>query len=108
MLGERFDAATAERYGIVNRVVAREEMLPLARSWAEALAGYAPEIMSLAKRTINKSTQMRGYDLAVDWGRDLLLVSDLMETEARQQYEERRDREGLGSSLKWMKDQGPR
>ena len=107
MLGERFDAAAAERYGIVNRVVARDEMLPLARSWASALAGYAPEIMSLAKRTINRSTQMRGYDLAVDWGRDLLLVSDMMETETRQQYVERRDREGLSASLKWMRDQGP-
>lgn len=107
MLGERFDAATAERYGIVNRVVARSEMLPLARSWATALAGYAPEIMSLAKRTVNKSMQMQGYDLALDWGRDLLLVSDMMETETRQQYVERRDREGLGASLKWMRDQGP-
>lgn len=107
MLGERFDAATAEHYGIVNRVVDRSEMLPLARSWAGALAGYAPEIMRLAKRTINKSTEMRGYDLALDWGRDLLLVSDLMETEAREQYEERRDREGLSASLKWVRDQGP-
>lgn len=108
LLGERFDAATAERYGIVNRVVARSEMLPLARSWAGALAGHAPEIVSLAKRTINKSMQMRGYDLALDWGRDLLLVSDLMETEARQQYEQRRDRDGLGASLKWVEDQGTR
>ena len=107
MLGERFDAATAERYGIVNRVLPRSEMLPLARSWAHALAGYAPEIMSLAKRTINKSTQMQGYDLALDWGRDLLLVSDLMETETRRQYEERRDRDGLGASLEWMEQQGP-
>ena len=107
MLGERFDAATAERYGIVNRVVARDEMLPLARSWAGALAGYAPEIMSLAKRTVNKSMQMRGYDLALDWGRDLLLVSDLMETDARQEYVERRDRDGLSNSLKWVGDQGP-
>ncbi len=107
MLGERFDAATAERYGIVNRVVDRSEMLPLARSWAGALAGYAPEIMRLAKRTINKSTEMRGYDLALDWGRDLLLVSDLMETEAREQYTERRDRDGLSASLKWVRDQGP-
>ena len=107
MLGERFDAATAERYGIVNRVVDRAEMLPLARSWAGALASYAPEIMRLAKRTINKSTEMRGYDLALDWGRDLLLVSDLMETEARQQYTERRDRDGLSASLKWVGDQGP-
>ena len=106
MLGERFDAATAERYGIVNRVVARDGMLSLARSWAGALAGYAPEIMSLAKRTINKSTQMSGYDLALDWGRDLLLVSDLMETETRQQYEERRDRDGLSASLKWVEEQG--
>ena len=47
------------------------------------------------------------YDLAVDWGRDLLLVSDMMETQTRQQYVERRDREGLSASLKWMRDQGP-
>ena len=34
LLGDTIDAATAERYGLVNRVVPHEELLPTAHEWA--------------------------------------------------------------------------
>jgi E-phenylitaconyl-CoA hydratase len=41
-LGERIDAQTALRYGIVSRVVPADELLPTARAMAAKIAGYAP------------------------------------------------------------------
>jgi enoyl-CoA hydratase/carnithine racemase len=41
-LGERIDAATALRFGIVSRVVAADQLLPTAQEMATRIAGYAP------------------------------------------------------------------
>src|SRR5712691_2020617 len=38
LLGDTIDAATAERFGLVNRVVPHDELLPAARQWAKRLA----------------------------------------------------------------------
>src|SRR5437764_2649953 len=38
LLGDTLDAATAERYGLVNRVVAHADLLPQALQWARRLA----------------------------------------------------------------------
>ena len=41
-LGERIDAETALRFGIVSRVVPPDQLLPTARKMAVSIAGYAP------------------------------------------------------------------
>ena len=38
LLGDTIDATTAERYGLVNRVVPDDELLPAAHKWASRLA----------------------------------------------------------------------
>src|SRR6478672_13794929 len=37
LLGDTIDATTAERYGLVNRVVAHADLLPSANAWAKRL-----------------------------------------------------------------------
>jgi enoyl-CoA hydratase/carnithine racemase len=41
-LGERIDAQTALRFGLVSRVVPPEQLLPIAEEMAAKIAGYAP------------------------------------------------------------------
>ncbi|HZU77660.1 MAG TPA: enoyl-CoA hydratase-related protein [Dehalococcoidia bacterium] len=41
-LGERIDAQTALRFGIVSRVVPADQLMPTAREMAAKIAGYAP------------------------------------------------------------------
>src|SRR6185312_4796784 len=38
LLGDTIDAPTAERYGLVNRVVPHDELLSATRAWAQRLA----------------------------------------------------------------------
>ena len=52
MLGEFFDAATAERMGFVNRIIARDELLPNATATARALAAKPVEAMRATKRLL--------------------------------------------------------
>lgn len=56
LLGEPFDAATAERIGLVNRVVADDEVLPVARALAARAAAKAPGAVRAIKRLLKSDT----------------------------------------------------
>ncbi|WP_269532582.1 enoyl-CoA hydratase-related protein [Chitinimonas sp. BJYL2] len=49
---ERFDVQTAQRIGLVHDIAPRDEVLPLARSWAAQLLINGPESMREAKRLV--------------------------------------------------------
>jgi enoyl-CoA hydratase/carnithine racemase len=58
LLGDSLDASTAERYGLVNRVVPPEEVLPQAMDWAKRLAAGPTTAISMTKRLINNEWTM--------------------------------------------------
>ena len=58
MLGDTIDAATAERYGLVNRVVPHEDLLPTANEWAKRLALGPTVAISMTKHMINHELSM--------------------------------------------------
>lgn len=58
MLGDTIDAATAERYGLVNRVAPHEDLLPAAIAWARRLAQGPTFAISMTKRMINHELSM--------------------------------------------------
>jgi enoyl-CoA hydratase/carnithine racemase len=58
LLGETLDAVTAERYGLVNRVVAHTELLPQAYDWARRLAEGPTLAISMTKRMLNNEHSM--------------------------------------------------
>jgi 2-(1,2-epoxy-1,2-dihydrophenyl)acetyl-CoA isomerase len=49
------DAATAERLGLVNRVVPHDELLPRAMEWAVRLAAGPTRAYGLTKRAVNRA-----------------------------------------------------
>lgn len=58
LLGDTIDVTTAERYGLVNRVVAHEELLPTARQWAKRLADGPTFAISMTKHMLNHELSM--------------------------------------------------
>jgi enoyl-CoA hydratase len=58
LLGERFDAREAERLGVVNRVVAAEELDHAVRDWAHRLADKSPVLMKLGKDALWRQNDM--------------------------------------------------
>jgi enoyl-CoA hydratase/carnithine racemase len=58
LLGDTIDAATAERYGLVNRVVPAEQVLPTAHEWAERLALGPTLAISMTKRMVTNEWTM--------------------------------------------------
>lgn len=53
MTGRLFDAAEAHRYGLVNEVVAPEQLMPRAEALAQSLAENSPSSVRLTKKLIN-------------------------------------------------------
>ncbi|WP_197318734.1 enoyl-CoA hydratase/isomerase family protein [Saccharomonospora sp. NB11] len=75
MLGERVDAASAHAMGLVNRVVAADELAPTAHTLARTLADKPASALALAKRAVD-----RGVDSTVETALELE-VSHAMITE---------------------------
>ena len=67
LLGERIDAQEALRVGIVNRVVAPEQLGATVTEWAGRIAGRSPLVTKLGKDAL-----WRTQDLALDDALELL------------------------------------
>ncbi|NYT64262.1 enoyl-CoA hydratase/isomerase family protein [Alcaligenaceae bacterium] len=61
LIGDQFDAQTASRWGLVNQVVASQDVMPAARAYALRLAANAPLAVQAAKELAVRS---RDVDLA--------------------------------------------
>jgi naphthoate synthase len=53
---DQFDAATAERWGLVNAVVPPAEVVPTAVAWGRKMASYSPTAMRILKHSFNADT----------------------------------------------------
>jgi enoyl-CoA hydratase/carnithine racemase len=58
LLGDTIDSATAERYGLVNRVVPHAELLSSAYDWARRLANGPALATSMTKRMLHNELSM--------------------------------------------------
>ena len=58
LLGDTIDASTAERYGLVNRVVPHADLLPVAHEWARRLAQGPTLAISMTKHMLNSELSM--------------------------------------------------
>jgi enoyl-CoA hydratase len=74
LLGEQMSAETAERIGIVNRVVAAEEFDAVVAEWAAKLAAKSPVLMKLGKDAMYRQQDM-GFEDALEFLRSQLTIA---------------------------------
>jgi enoyl-CoA hydratase/carnithine racemase len=58
MFGDMIDAATAERYGLVNKIVPHNELMNAAREWADRLKQGPVFALGMTKTMINNEWSM--------------------------------------------------
>lgn len=58
MFGDTIDAATADKYGLVNKIVPPESLLTTAQEWAARLAQGPTFALSMTKRMVNNEWNM--------------------------------------------------
>src|SRR5262245_34517225 len=72
LLGDRFDAATAERHGLVNRTVPDDDLDATVHDWARRLAAKPPWALHMTK------TQFQAYSRATPLGDVTAMDGDLL------------------------------
>jgi enoyl-CoA hydratase/carnithine racemase len=78
--GRRLDAATAERWGLVNRVVPRAQLLEAGHQVAAEMIACSPLALAAAKRTINAVEGVEaGFHLEMVEQYPLFQTEDLQE-----------------------------
>jgi naphthoate synthase len=76
-LCRQYDAATAERWGLVNVVVPPGEVLPEALRWAEEIAAMSPTAIKFLKHSFNTDTEHQaGLANMATAGLELFVNSD--------------------------------
>jgi naphthoate synthase len=53
---DQFDAATAERWGLVNEVVPQDQVVPTAIAWGKRIGAYSPTAIRFLKHSFNADT----------------------------------------------------
>jgi dihydroxynaphthoic acid synthetase len=73
-LCRQYDAHTAERWGLVNAIVAQTEVLAEAKRWAEEIAQMSPTAIKFLKHSFNADTDHQGgISNMADAGLDLFV-----------------------------------
>jgi naphthoate synthase len=73
----RYDAATAERWGLVNAVVPRERLHDEVREWADDMLALSPTALRFLKQSFNSDTEhMAGVGQLAFTGLGLFLDTD--------------------------------
>lgn len=82
LTGDRLDAATAERYGLVNRVVTADRLDATVHEVASKVAGFSPAVLQLGRRAFATMSDME-FGKAVEYLNTMLtlnlLTDDAME-----------------------------
>lgn len=102
LLGRQFTAADAYRMGLVNRVVTREELRTTTMEVASALGALPAEIVRMTKRLTRATLDAMGHELTTQWGWDAFLLSQVVPTDARTQFEQLVARRGMREALREM------
>lgn len=58
LLGDTIDMVTAERYGLVNKIVPHDDLLPVAQAWAKRLSQGPTLAISMTKHMLNHELSM--------------------------------------------------
>ena len=99
MTGDLIDAREAERIGLVNRVVAADELAAEVDRLADRLARVPPDVMAPTKLMLNRAMEAAGFGDAVQIGLDLQSFVNMSETSRA--FDEIVRRDGLKAALAW-------
>ena len=103
--GRRIAAEEALSLGLVNRVVAPDDLDEETRRYARMLTKMAPEALYWNKRAINGAMEAMGLRSALELGLEACIALDSTETEVGKQFYDIARREGVKAASRWRDSQ---
>lgn len=98
---DRLDAETALHYGLVNRVVPRQRLEEETSSLARQIAVVDPEVMQLAKRSLNAGWEEAGFREALRTGLEIGVEIETTRSPERVEFERIAAERGLKEAIRW-------
>ncbi len=98
---DRIDAATAQRLGIVNRVVPAGTHVDTALRIAGNIAAIDPSLVRDTKKAINRSYEVRGMDMALKQALELDHLIESHGSPDKRQFMDIARAQGLKAALAW-------
>jgi enoyl-CoA hydratase len=98
---DRISADEALRMGLVNRVVARDELDERTMELARSIAVLDPVGVSLTKRAINRAWESAGFREALMANVDIDAVIETAEVPERKEFNRIREERGLKAAIEW-------
>ena len=103
--GDTIDAATALRFGMINRVIPAAELRSEALKYAHRLALISAQTLKSAKLSINRTLEVRGIREGIIAGLDVAVPLYAAKTDAGVKFREFIAERGLAAALRWRNDQ---
>lgn len=103
--GDMIDAETALRYGMINKVVPRDQLREKTLRYAQRLSLISPEALAATKRSINRGADVAGFGTAMQAGLDVVAPLYAAKTEVGVKFREVVKEQGLGAALQWRMSQ---
>ena len=98
---DRIPAAEAHRIGLVNRVVARDELDEATLALAEEIARNEPFVVRTMKASLNRVWQLSGLRAALDANIELDVMIETANLPARDEFRRITQEEGLKAAIAW-------
>ncbi len=98
---DRVSADEALRVGLVNRVVARDELDDATLALAEEIAKNEPFVVQTTKRALNRAWDVAGFRAALAANTELDVLIETSNLPARDEFRRITAEEGLKSAIAW-------
>lgn len=98
---DRLDAEDALRMGIINRVVAPDEVLDTAMGVAKSMTAAAERSVRFTKRAINDSYEAMGFSRALKSALDVDVILNAATDPVRAEFNRIRAEQGLKAAIAW-------
>ena len=101
---DKIDAQRAESFGLVNRVVAQDRLLPEAEALADEISLNDPFAVRLTKKAINRSVEIAGLRRALDEALEIDIEIEATDSPESVQFNSILESEGPKAALRWRMD----
>jgi enoyl-CoA hydratase/carnithine racemase len=98
---DRIPAEEALRIGLVNRVVARDDLDAEALRLAEEIAKNEPFVVQSTKRAVNRAWEVAGFRAAMDANTELDAIIETANLPQRDEFRRITQEQGLKAAIAW-------
>jgi enoyl-CoA hydratase len=102
---DKIDAGRAEAIGLINRVVAEDELLPQAFALADEISLNDPLAVQLTKKALLNSLNIAGLNQALENALEIDIEIETTETPESAEFNRILDAEGAKAALAWRAGQ---